>query len=126
MGTNAKLKKEAVAAMEAGNVMAFGVSEKDHGSDLMANEFTVAESDTGDFIANGTKYYIGNTDAASMISILGRRISTGNPARKATSAARIERHSCSLLSGPDRLPHFAALGKSVRWEYGLRMWVRSK
>src|SRR4029078_8288250 len=45
MGTNAELKKEAVAALEAGNVMAFGVSEKDHGSDLMANEFTVTKSD---------------------------------------------------------------------------------
>jgi acyl-CoA dehydrogenase len=73
MGTNANLKKEAVAAMEAGNLLAFGVSEKDHGSDLMANEFTLAESDAGEFAANGTKYYIGNTDFASIISILGRR-----------------------------------------------------
>ena len=84
MGTNTKLKKEAVAAMEAGNLLGFGVSEKDHGSDLLANEFTVAESENGRFVANGTKYYIGNTDVASMISILGRRPGgTGGHANRA-------------------------------------------
>ena len=111
MGTNAKLKEEAVAAMEAGNLMAFGVSEKDHGSDLMANEFTVAESDTGGFIANGTKYYIGNTDAASMISILGRRIS-----RSATSVegaiGRANRAPFMLLAlRPGQAAAFHSLGK---------------
>jgi len=75
MGTNTSLKKEAVAEVEAGNLLAFGVSEKDHGSDLLANEFTIAESDNDSFVANGTKYYIGNTDSASMISILGRKVS---------------------------------------------------
>jgi len=75
MGSNTNLKKEAVAEMEAGNLLAFGVSEKDHGSDLLANEFTIAETDTGTFVANGAKYYIGNTDAASIISILGRKVS---------------------------------------------------
>jgi len=84
MGTNTKLKKEAVAAMEAGHLLGFGVSEKDHGSDLLANEFTVAESENGRFVANGTKYYIGNTDVASMISILGRRPGgTGGHANRA-------------------------------------------
>jgi len=111
MGTNTKLKKEAVAALEAGNVMAFGVSEKDHGSDLMANEFTVAESDAGDFIANGTKYYIGNTDAASMISILGRRISHRESGAEGT-VGRANRAPFMLVAlRPGQASAFRSLGK---------------
>jgi acyl-CoA dehydrogenase len=34
MGSNDELKREAVATLEAGNLLALGVSEKDHGSDL--------------------------------------------------------------------------------------------
>jgi len=111
MGTNTKLKKEAVAAMEAGNVMAFGVSEKDHGSDLMANEFTVAESEPGGFIANGTKYYIGNTDAASMISILGRRITHRESSAEGT-IGRANRAPFMLVAlRPGQAAAFRSLGK---------------
>ena len=38
MGSNEALKKEAVAILEAGGVLALGVSEKEHGSDLFGNE----------------------------------------------------------------------------------------
>jgi len=111
MGTNAELKKEAVAALEAGNVMAFGVSEKDHGSDLMANEFTVAKSDAGDYIANGAKYYIGNTDAASMISILGRRISHKESGGEGT-IGRSNRAPFMLIAlRPGQATAFRSLGK---------------
>ena len=70
MGENDALKREAVAAMEAGGLLAFGVSERGHGSDLLANEFTVTDSDAGHFVANGTKYYIGNSNTAQMIAVL--------------------------------------------------------
>lgn len=73
MGTNTALKREAVQAIEAGGLLAFGVSEKQHGSDLFGNEFTVRETDDGHFIANGTKYYIGNANAAAIISVLAQR-----------------------------------------------------
>lgn len=73
MGNNSELKKAAVAALEAGGLHAFGVSEKGHGSDLLGNELTVRELSPGRLVANGTKYYIGNSNAASMISILGRK-----------------------------------------------------
>ena len=42
MGSNEALKREAVAKLEAGGLFAFAVSERAHGSDLMANEFAVA------------------------------------------------------------------------------------
>jgi acyl-CoA dehydrogenase len=85
MGSNPLLKREAVSALESGELLAFGVSERDHGSDLLANEFTIADSETGGYIANGSKYYIGNTDAASIISVLGRKtdIAAGSRANRA-------------------------------------------
>lgn len=73
MGSNSALKQEAVKALEAGGLLAFGVSEKGHGSDLLGNEFTVRETSPGRFVANGAKYYIGNANCASIISILARK-----------------------------------------------------
>ncbi|MEZ0266240.1 MAG: acyl-CoA dehydrogenase [Phycisphaerae bacterium] len=73
LGTNAALKREAVAALEAGGLLAFAASEQAHGSDLLANEFTVREVGDGRLVAGGSKYYIGNANAASMIVILARK-----------------------------------------------------
>src|SRR4029079_4636940 len=46
-GTNIALKQEAIAALESGNLLAFAISEKNHGSDLLANEFTITDSPDG-------------------------------------------------------------------------------
>jgi acyl-CoA dehydrogenase len=73
MGSNDALKHEAVADLEKGAVFAFGISEKDHGSDLLASEFTIARVAAGRMIANGSKYYIGNANCASIIAILARK-----------------------------------------------------
>ena len=81
MGTNEALKREAVAALEAGGLLAFGVSEKDHGSDLLGNEFTLRETAPGRFVANGSKYYIGNANCASIISVLARKVDARTAAR---------------------------------------------
>jgi acyl-CoA dehydrogenase len=70
MGTNSALKQEAIAELERGGLFAFGVSEKNHGADLLANEFSIKEIAPGRFIANGKKYFIGNANCAAMISIL--------------------------------------------------------
>jgi len=86
MGSNVPLKKEAVAALERGELLAFGISEKDHGSDLLASEFRVTSVGPGRYFAGGRKYYIGNANTASMILILGRKEdgSASNRARRAT------------------------------------------
>jgi acyl-CoA dehydrogenase len=73
MGSNSALKREAVAALEAGKVLGFGVSEKEHGADLFGNEFVVKEVSPGRFVACGRKYYIGNSNCASIIAILARK-----------------------------------------------------
>ena len=77
MGSNDDLKREAVAALEAGGLFALGVSEKEHGSDLLGNGFSVVETSDGDavptaFVAGGRKYYIGNANCAAIVSILAR------------------------------------------------------
>jgi acyl-CoA dehydrogenase len=111
MGSNPILKREAVAALEAGDLLAFGVSEREHGSDLLSNEFTIADSETGGYIANGSKYYIGNTDAASMISILGRRISHRESGAEGT-IGRTNRAPFMLLAlRPGQAAAFHSLGK---------------
>jgi acyl-CoA dehydrogenase len=75
MGTNDGLKREAVAALEAGGLLAFGVSERSHGSDLLGNEFTLRPAAApGRFVATGSKYYIGNANAAAIISTLARKL----------------------------------------------------
>jgi acyl-CoA dehydrogenase len=81
MGTNEALKKEAVAAIEAGRLLAFGVSEKNHGSDILANEFSITPDSDGGYIANGSKYYIGNANCAAIISVLARRADQRRSAR---------------------------------------------
>jgi acyl-CoA dehydrogenase len=77
MGSNDVLKREAVAALEAGGLFALGVSEKEHGSDLLGNGFSVVETQQGPgvptaFVAGGRKYYIGNANCAAIVSILAR------------------------------------------------------
>ena len=80
MGSSEALKREAVAVLEAGGLLALGVSEKGHGADLLGNDFTVTESD-GRLVANGGKYYIGNSNCASIISVLARKIDDRKPDR---------------------------------------------
>ncbi|HKI35283.1 MAG TPA: acyl-CoA dehydrogenase [Gemmataceae bacterium] len=77
MSPNEALKQEAVARLEGGGLFAFGVSEKAHGSDLLANEFTVTPGDSSGWMADGSKYYIGNANAACLISVLARKGSAG-------------------------------------------------
>jgi acyl-CoA dehydrogenase len=73
MSSNEALKREAVARLEGGGLFAFGVSERAHGSDLLANEFTAAQTGQGGWFADGSKYYIGNANAACLISVLAKR-----------------------------------------------------
>jgi acyl-CoA dehydrogenase len=81
LGTNDALKREAAATLEAGGLLAFGISEKEHGSDLLANEFTLRQNggagdgngSDGRFRAAGRKYYIGNANIASIVAILANR-----------------------------------------------------
>lgn len=72
MSANEALKREAVARLEGGGLFAFGVSERAHGSDLFGNEFRVSKAGSAGRVADGAKYYIGNANAACMISVLAK------------------------------------------------------
>jgi acyl-CoA dehydrogenase len=73
MSSNEPLKQEAIARLESGGLFAFGVSERSHGSDLFANEFTVKHAGPDGWLADGAKYYIGNANAACIISVLAKK-----------------------------------------------------
>ena len=64
--------------MKAGGLFAFGVSERAHGSDLLANEFVLRPGDTSGWIADGAKCYIGNANAAGIITIMARECDAGS------------------------------------------------
>ena len=105
MSDNEALKKEAIASLERGGLFAFGVSEKEHGSDLMSNEFTIRRDGSGQLLAEGSKYYIGNANAAGIISILAR-----NHDSKAASSSKRTPFAFVALR-PAKSPGFQKLRK---------------
>lgn len=78
---NEAAKKRAAADLADGQVMAFGLSERDHGADIYNTDLVLTPTEPGSadaeagilFRANGTKYYIGNGNVASMVSVFSRR-----------------------------------------------------
>jgi acyl-CoA dehydrogenase len=74
---DAKLK--AADDLDAGEVMAFGLSERAHGADVYNTDMVLTPASEDDrangilYRATGEKYYIGNGNVASMVSVFGRR-----------------------------------------------------
>ncbi|MEU8900210.1 acyl-CoA dehydrogenase family protein [Nocardia sp. NPDC048505] len=74
-------KRKAAADLAAGEVMAFGLSEQSHGADIYNTDLVLTPTEPGSadheagilFRANGEKYYIGNGNVASMVSVFSRR-----------------------------------------------------
>lgn len=75
---NEAIKKETARRLKEGAIFAFGLSEKEHGADLIASEMKVTAAGPGKYIANGRKYYIGNANKASYVSTFAREESTGD------------------------------------------------
>ncbi|ORL30791.1 acyl-CoA dehydrogenase [Prescottella equi] len=78
MSANAAARERAAEQLDAGGVMAFGLSEREHGADVYSTDMLLTPQDSagsGDavFRANGTKHYIGNGNVAGMVSVFGRR-----------------------------------------------------
>ena len=78
---NIKAKQRAAEQLEAGGVMAFGLSEREHGADIYHTDMLLTPVKTGGgrddegvvFRASGEKYYIGNGNVAGMVSVFSRR-----------------------------------------------------
>jgi len=99
-GENETLKKQAVAILEAGGLLAFGVSEKHHGSDLFGNEFTAKLIGADRYVANGSKYYIGNSQIAWRMRelIVARRSLFSRCSRLVLNMSRRSRKSAPRVS----------------------------
>ena len=75
---NIKAKERAAAQLEAGGVMAFALSEREHGADIYNTDLLLTPARDNDdegvvFRASGEKYYIGNGNVAGMVSVFSRR-----------------------------------------------------
>jgi acyl-CoA dehydrogenase len=79
---NIKAKERAAAQLEAGGVMAFALSEREHGADIYNTDMLLTparddkDAEGGErpvFRASGEKYYIGNGNVAGMVSVFSRR-----------------------------------------------------
>lgn len=75
---NIKAKQRAAEQLEAGGVMAFALSEREHGADIYNTDMLLTPARDGDdegviFRASGEKYYIGNGNVAGMVSVFSRR-----------------------------------------------------
>ncbi|WP_329403639.1 acyl-CoA/acyl-ACP dehydrogenase [Streptomyces virginiae] len=80
---NADARDRAAQLLAEGEVFAFGLSEKTHGADIYSTDMLlrpyVDEAGAGGFLASGSKYYIGNGNAAGLVSVFGRRIDIEGP-----------------------------------------------
>jgi acyl-CoA dehydrogenase len=78
---NIKSKERAAAQLEAGGVMAFALSEREHGADIYNTDLLLTPTDDEGvvFRASGEKYYIGNGNVAGMVSVFSRRTDVDGP-----------------------------------------------
>lgn len=80
---NADARARAAQLLAEGEVFAFGLSEKSHGADIYSTDMLLrphTDEDGGEgFRASGSKYYIGNGNAAGLVSVFGRRTDIEGP-----------------------------------------------
>lgn len=69
---NAGARARTAAALDAGGVAAFGLSEREHGADIYASDMVLTPDGRGGYTASGGKYYIGNGNCATTVSVFGR------------------------------------------------------
>ncbi len=78
ISSNETVKKRAAELLEKGEIFAFGLSEKEHGADLIGTDMVLEKVGEGKYIANGDKYYIGNGNEGAIVSIFARMKDSGN------------------------------------------------
>jgi acyl-CoA dehydrogenase len=72
MSRNEAVKQRAARSLEEGGIFAFGLSEKAHGADIYSTDMILTPRDEGVYTASGRKYYIGNGNAAAIVSTFGK------------------------------------------------------
>ena len=69
---NEKIKNKTAKLLEEGEIFAFGLSEKEHGADLIGSDMNLVKNEDGTYTANGDKFYIGNGNKAAIVSTFGK------------------------------------------------------
>ena len=77
MSDNEAVKERTAALLDDGAIFAFGLSEKEHGADLYSTDMTLTRTSEGEYVANGSKYYIGNGNDAAIVSTFAKTNDTG-------------------------------------------------
>jgi acyl-CoA dehydrogenase len=77
MSESPAIHARAAAALEAGGVFGFGLSEKEHGADIYSTDMALVPAGDGKWLARGDKYYIGNGNEAALLSVFGKIEGTG-------------------------------------------------
>ena len=72
LGDNEELKQRAVRQLRENPLCAFGLSEKEHGADIYSTEMKLYPQEDGTYLARGSKYYIGNGNEASTVTVFGK------------------------------------------------------
>jgi len=72
MGSNEEVKHRTARLLQAGEVFAFGLSEKEHGADIYSSDMMLYPQEDGTYKANGDKYYIGNGNEAAIASTFAK------------------------------------------------------
>lgn len=78
LGDNEDAKHRAIAKMKDNAFCAFGLSEKEHGADIYSSEMTLTPKGDGNYVANGSKYYIGNGNVAATVTVFGKMADTND------------------------------------------------
>ncbi|MGW2587501.1 acyl-CoA dehydrogenase family protein [Streptomyces virginiae] len=98
---NADARDRAAQLLAEGEVFAFGLSEKTHGADIYSTDMLlrpyVDASGAAGFRASGSKYYIGNGNAAGLVSVFGRRTDIEGPDGYVFFAADIRHPAYNLV-----------------------------
>lgn len=77
MSDNEAVKKRTADLLDEGAIFGFGLSEKEHGADLYSTGMTLTPTGEGEYLANGSKYYIGNGNDAAIVSTFAKMTDTG-------------------------------------------------
>lgn len=72
MGSNEALKHKTAKLLQEGGIFAFGLSEKEHGADIYGTDMVLIPQADGTYKASGDKYYIGNGNAAALVSVFAK------------------------------------------------------
>ncbi len=78
MSENEEVRKQTAQLLQNGGIFAFGLSEKEHGADLYSSEMQLRPDGKGGYLANGSKYYIGNANKAALVSTFGKIAGSGD------------------------------------------------